>query len=239
MRSSSRFPTTRRSAIVATRSGDPGERRAGWETLIAAYWKPAYKYVRLRWNHDPACAEDLVQSFFAQVMEKEFFARYDPEKGSFRTWFRCCLDGYLSNARRAEAREKRGGLARASLDIAEAEAELARQSAQAVPSHDECFHREWQRHVFEMAVEDLRRHCEREGKLVPFEIFKRYDLSEDRSGYEQLAAEVGVPVAAVTNYLASMRRLLRRFVLARLREMTVDEREFHREARFLLGGGAR
>jgi RNA polymerase sigma factor (sigma-70 family) len=238
--SSSRFPTTRRSALRATRSDDPGERRAAWETVIAAYWKPAYKYVRLRWNQSPADAEDLVQGFFARVLEKEFFARYDADRGLFRTWFRTCLDGYLSNERQAQAREKRGGGVRTvPLDFAGAEAELARQAASALPPPEECFHREWQRHVFGLAVEDLRRHCESAGKSVPFSLFVRYDLSEDRAGYDSLAAEFHLPVTAVTNHLAAMRRLLRRFVLGRLREMTVDDREFQSEARALLGGGAR
>ena len=125
------------------------------------------------------------------------------------------------------------------LDFAGAEAELARQAASAVPPPEECFHREWQRQVFGLAVEDLRRHCEAAGKPVPFSLFSRYDLGEDRAGYESLATEFGLPVTAVTNHLAAMRRLLRRFVLARLREMTVDEREFRREARALVGGGAR
>ncbi len=35
-----RFPTTRRSAISATRSEDPAERTGALEALVATYWKP-------------------------------------------------------------------------------------------------------------------------------------------------------------------------------------------------------
>ena len=44
---SSRFPVTRWSAIIATNSDNPTERRHGFEVLVAAYWKPAYKYIRI------------------------------------------------------------------------------------------------------------------------------------------------------------------------------------------------
>lgn len=235
---SSRFPTTRHSAILATRSTDSSERRLAWDAVIAAYWKPAYKYVRLRWNRAPDVAEDLVQGFFARVLEKGFFDTWDPVRGSFRTWFRTCLDGYISNEMQAARREKRGGaIAHLPLDFAGAEAELARYSG-AVPGPEECFHREWQRQIFGLAVDDLRQAAESEGKGSQYAIFARYDLSEERMSYDALAAEFGITTIAVTNHLASMRRKLRRAVLERLRNMTVDEREFRREAQALLGPSA-
>jgi RNA polymerase sigma factor (sigma-70 family) len=233
---SSRFPTTRRSAILATRSHDAAERRTAWDRVISAYWKPAYKYARLRWNQPPDQAEDLVQGFFTTALEKDWLDRYDPAKGSFRTWFRVCFDRHIGHEAESGRREKRGGASPPlPLDFAGAERELARQS-QAVPGPEECFHREWQRQIFGLAVDDLRLAAGQSGKSVPFAIFSRYDLSEDRAGYDQLAAEFGIPVTSVTNYLAAMRRDLRWAVLARLREMTVDETEFRREARALLGG---
>lgn len=44
----SRFPTTRRTVVAAMRSGDETERARALDTLVAAYWKPVYKY--LRWS---------------------------------------------------------------------------------------------------------------------------------------------------------------------------------------------
>lgn len=35
--------------------------------------------------------------------------RYDPARARFRTYLRLCLDGFASNARKAERRLKRGG----------------------------------------------------------------------------------------------------------------------------------
>ena len=58
---------------------------------------------------------------------------------------------------------------------------------------------------------------------------------KQRPTYDQLGREFGVTAAAVTNYLAAMRRDLRRAVLEKLREITSGEREFQREARTLFG----
>src|SRR5205807_2968560 len=67
---SGRFPPTRWSAIVAARGDDPAERTRAFETIVAAYWKPVYKYIRARWGKTNEDAKDLTQEFFARVMEK-------------------------------------------------------------------------------------------------------------------------------------------------------------------------
>ena len=53
--------------------------------------------------------------------------------------------------------------------------------------------------------------------------------------YAELAVECGLPVTQVTNHLHWARRQYRRLILERLRDLTLDEREFHGEARRLLG----
>ena len=57
----------------------------------------------------------------------------------------------------------------------------------------------------------------------------------ERPSYAQLAAEHGLAVTQVTNFLAAVRRELRRRVLARLRELTASEEEYRAEARNVLG----
>lgn len=64
-----RFPETRRSAVIAARSDDVAERRRALDLLIRAYWKPVYKYIRIRWNKSSDEAQDLTQEFFARLIE--------------------------------------------------------------------------------------------------------------------------------------------------------------------------
>jgi RNA polymerase sigma factor (sigma-70 family) len=234
------FPLTRRSVVRAAASADPETRRRGFETLVAAYWKPVYKYLRLKWRVPEEDAEDLTQGFFARALEKAFFDRFDPERARFRTYLRACLDGFVANERQSARRRKRGGGAEhVSLDFAGAEAELARQGLSDGADMDEYFHREWVRSLFALAVDALRRRCTEAGKSVPFALFERYDLDGPDAGrrpsYADLAREMGIPETQVTNHLAWARREFRRLVLETLEEATGSDEEFRAEARHLLG----
>jgi RNA polymerase sigma factor (sigma-70 family) len=237
-----RFPTTRRSAVRGAGSGDPRERERAWEALVAAYWKPAYKHVRIRWKAAPEDAEDAIQGFFERALEKDFFASYDAGRGRFRTFLRVCLDRHVENLAKARRRQKRGGGAAVlPLDFDAAEDEIARAGAAAWVSPEECFDREWRRSVLTLAIEALGQACAADGKSVCFALFERYDLcaAERRPTYADLGRDFGIPATTVTNHLAFARRELRRLVVAKLREITGGEDELEAEARLLLGARPR
>jgi DNA-directed RNA polymerase specialized sigma24 family protein len=236
----SRFPATRHSAVVAAGSADPEERSQAFGALVESYWKPVYKYVRIQWKANNEEAKDLTQGFFLQAMEKGWFARYDAQKARFRTYLRTCLDGYVSNERKAANRKKRAGdQPLLSLDFELAEGELRRHPAAETLDIEAYFHREWVRSLFGLAVEALRRSCAEAGKPLPFTLFERYDLQvadgAEKPTYQALADELEIPLTQVTNHLAWARREFRRLVLERLREVTGNEEEFRSEARQLLG----
>ena len=231
-----RFPETNQSAIVRARSTDQIVRQRAFETILASYWKPVYKYVRLKWRADNEDAKDLTQGFFANAFEKNHFANYDASKASFQTFLRTCLDGFVANERKAGARLKRGGdFEHFQFDFVAAEDEFASHAAAANVNPEEYFHREWVRWMFTLAVEALRRRCEEAGKETQFQLFERYDLAEDDVSYASLAKEFGLEQTTVTNYLAAVRRDFRRIVIEKLREITATEEEFRNEARSLLG----
>jgi RNA polymerase sigma factor (sigma-70 family) len=235
-----RFPVTNQSAIVLARSGDEVVRQRAFETILASYWKPVYKYVRLKWQVDNEDAKDLTQGFFANAFEKNHFAGYDSSKASFQTFLRTCLDGYVANERKAGARIKRGGgIEHFQLDFVTAEDEFVRHVSTGHFTPEDYFHREWVRWMFTLALEALRRRYEDTGKEIQFQLFERYDLADDGGGanvsYATLAQEFGLTTATVTNYLAAARRDFRRIVLEKLREITATEEEFQNEARSLLG----
>jgi RNA polymerase sigma factor (sigma-70 family) len=231
-----RFPETNQSAIVRARSTDQVVRQRAFETILASYWKPVYKYVRLKWRADNEDAKDLTQGFFANAFEKNHFANYDASKASFQTFLRTCLDGFVANERKAGARLKRGGdFEHFQFDFVGAEDEFALHAASTDLSPEDYFHREWVRWMFTLAVEALRQRCEETGKNVHFQLFERYDLAEDVVSYASLAKEFGLDQTTVTNYLAAARRDFRRIVIEKLREITATEEEFRNEARSLLG----
>jgi len=237
-----RFPTTHLSAVRGASSGEAELRERSLGTLIAAYWKPVYKLIRLHWRLAPPDAEDLTQAFFTRAMEKDFFAAYDREKGRFRTYLRTCVERFVGNEIKSAARLKRGGAADLrsldALDFAGAERELIAASTSQARPPEEAFDAEWIRSLFALALEALRRQCEAHGKTDHFRLFERYDLAEAGSGrmtYDQLAAEFGLTAGLVTNHLAWTRREFRRLLLETLRSVTGSDEEYRLEARLLLG----
>jgi RNA polymerase sigma factor (sigma-70 family) len=221
------FPTTRRSAILGSCSPSVEERRQALDTIVAAYWKPVYAYVRFKWRQSNEDAKDLTQAFFARAMEKEFFKNYDPEKASFRTFVRTCVDHFVINESKYAQRLKRGGETQV-VALEEAPEPEAK-------SLEEVFEKEWIRSLFTLAVEDLRELCSTRAKQMHFEMFERYTLNGDDVSYGALASQYGVAITDVTNYLAWCRREFRRLVMERIRALTIDDDEFRREAKIILG----
>lgn len=224
------FPTTRRSVVLALASDDAAARTRAFDTLVALYWKPLYKYARVAWRRTREDAEDLTQNFFTRAFEKESLASYDAAKASFRTFLRLLFDRHISNENKASRRIKRGG-GEVHLDFDAAEAEIGREGAgSATP--EEYFQAEWVRSVFGVAVDRLRARCD----ATDFGLFEAYDLDDDRTvSYRDLAARFGISETTVTNHLAATRRRFREIVLDTLREVTATEAEFRAEAKSLLG----
>jgi hypothetical protein len=158
------------------------------------------------------------------------------------------LDGFVSNERKAAARQKRGGGAVAlSLDFASAEGEMralepTAGAGPATADGDEIFRREWVRSLFEIAVTALRERCAAAGKSVHFALFDRYDLDADdparRPTYADLGRDFGLTEIQVTNHLAFARREFRRLALETLRSLCGDESEYEDEKRALFLGPA-
>ena len=221
------FPETRASLIDAAARGDSTLSRDALDAIITAYWKPAYKHVRVKWRRSNEEAKDLIQGFFAAFSSPEMLARFDASRGSFRNYLRSCVDRYVMKQHEYDTREKRGGAT--ALDFAEAERELA---ATPEASPEEVFFREWRRQMFALALDDLRRHALATGRELQYRVFEQYDLAEDdRPRYADIAREHGLNETAVVNYLAWARRELRRLVVLRLSAVTAGEAELRSETR--------
>src|SRR5580704_15868255 len=106
--SSCRFPQTGHTVIGQLASEDDALRALAYEKIVGAYWKPAYKYVRLKWKASNEDAKDLIQGFFTRALDKGFLRQYDSAKASFRTYLRTCLDRFGATERQSAQRLKRG-----------------------------------------------------------------------------------------------------------------------------------
>lgn len=232
------FPSTHWSLIEGTRSTHAEERQRALDTLISAYWKPVYKYIRLHWKKENEPAKDLTQEFFARLVEKRLLDRFEPERARLRTYLRLCVDGLVMNEDKAARRIKRGGdVIMLPLDFESAEGELTQLQVAAPDNPEELFSREFARSLFGLALERLRHECEGNGKTLHFQLLELYDIDEGGKEltYDEVAQRFAIKSTDVTNYLACARREFRRIVLEELRTMTASDDEFRREARTLLG----
>ena len=235
------FPLTRLSVLAAARSQDAAERARALDTLFAAYWKPVYKYIRLKFSQSPQDAQDLTQGFFVELLERKLLSRFDPTKSRLRSYLRLCVDSFVLNEMKAASRKKRGGeIAHVALDFSAAEDELCAQridpaSIPSPESFEDFFEKEWIRSLFSSAVEELRGLCDVRKKKKAFQIFELYDLGEENVSYAELGAKFSLPVTEVNNQLAWARREFRRIALERLRALCDSEEEFAHEAKSLFG----
>jgi RNA polymerase sigma factor (sigma-70 family) len=205
------FPNTRWTLILASRQGQKAE-RAALEQLLTIYWRPLYFYLRRR-GVDTARAEDVVQGFFLQLMERDFLARLDPARGRLRSYLLTALEHYRVNLHEGEAARKRGGDFRfVPLDVVLAERELA--AAPAPP--EAAYEREWALGLMERALTALRRDYDTGRRKGDFEIVARFfRLDGAALSYADAACACGM---TVPQFKASLHR-----ARARFREILRDE----------------
>jgi RNA polymerase sigma factor (sigma-70 family) len=216
------FPSTDLSLLAAV-SGELSQPALG--QVVALYWKPVYRFIRVKFRKNNEDAKDLTQSFFTMALQRDFFRSFDPHRAPFRTYVRMAIDRFAANQLAAQRRQKRGR---------DVEFEQLSENLIADESPEEAFEREWRRQLFALAIDDLRAHCLVSNKTLQFGIFEAYDLAEpERPSYSELAARHGIAETSVTNYLAWARRTLRAFVTERLRRVTSSEAELRKELRRL------
>ena len=157
------FATTHWTVVLAA-----GQRRSpqadhALEELCRTYWFPLYAYIR-RHGHAKEDAEDLTQAFFARLLEKNFLAHLDSEKGRFRAFLLAALKHFLANEWDKSRTQKRGGgQTPLSLDWQTADTNFQVAAANE-PSPDRAFDREWAVALLAKVIGRLQNECAAEGR---------------------------------------------------------------------------
>jgi len=183
--------------------------------LIELYWKPLYFFVR-RKGHGVDESKDLVQSFFATFLEKDFLKSVDREKGRFRTFLLVALEHFLSNEYDKMRAQKRGGGKRIlSLDFDDAETGYSRDPA-VHETPEKLYLRKWARALTDLAMKMLTDEFAARGKADLFKAIRPHLAGGD--DYESLAKELKMTVA---NLKVTVHRARKRYG-AVLREAVRD-----------------
>lgn len=193
--------------MAAGDAGSPQAREA-LERLCRAYWYPLYAYVR-RKGYDAPDAQDLTQSFFARLLEKDYLSAADRKKGRFRSFLLGSLEHFLAREwTRARAQKRGGGQPAFSLDAVDAEERYRLEPVDEL-SPDRLFDRRWAMTVIAEAMARLRGECVADGKGELFEKLAGLLSGEKGEGrHGELASALGLSEGAVK---VALHRLRRRF----------------------------
>ncbi len=203
-----RFATTHWSLIAAARDGSASQARAALAALCAAYWYPLYAFIR-RQGHNADEAQDLTQGFFARLLEKDFLAAIDRDKGRFRSFLLAACKHFLANEHdRAHAQKRGGGREPLSLDFHTAEGRYGLEPADTL-TPERLFDRQWALTLLDQVLARLRTEFRQADKAALFERLKGFLMGEkSTTPYAQLAAELGMTEGAVK---VAVHRLRRRY----------------------------
>jgi RNA polymerase sigma factor (sigma-70 family) len=192
------FATTRWTVVLAAGGSTSAGSTAALEQLCRTYWFPLYSFARGRVlpAHD---AEDLIQSFFAFLLEKDVIARADRERGRFRTFLLAALLNFHANERaRTGALKRGGGHAIVSFDELQAEARYQREPATTALSPERLFDQKWAASLLEQVLQTLRREYTAAGKGALFDELRGLLWGgRGEIGYEALGRKLGMTEGAI------------------------------------------
>jgi RNA polymerase sigma factor (sigma-70 family) len=206
-----RFPVTQLTIVIQAGGDFSRKSQDAIASLCEVYWYPLYAFIRRR-GHMPEQAQDLTQEFFARFLEGRYVRTYRRERGRFRSFLLGCLKHFLSNQRKRDMAEKRGG---GKVDISlEAYVQTGENRYRLEP-HDNLtpesiYEKQWALTVFNQALARLQREFEEKGKKERFAFLEPF-LLEDKTGtpYSELAARIGMSESALK---VAIHRIKRRFL---------------------------
>lgn len=227
------FQTTRWGVVLAARGRSGPEARQALEDLCSTYWYPLYAFVR-RKGYDADSALDLVQGFFARLLEKDDLRDVDPARGRFRSFLMASCSHYLANRADHDRALKRGGnVSTFSIHPDEAENRYARE-----PSHDltpeRLYLRRWATIVLDLVLKRLQVEMAEAGKADLFEALKPALLGDEGAApYRELGALVGLSQGAARLASHRLRARYRAILREEIGRTLADPADVDQEVRDL------
>jgi RNA polymerase sigma-70 factor (ECF subfamily) len=207
--------------------------REALESLCRSYWFPIYAQARMPGN-DPDGAQDLTQSFFAHILEKNSLGLADPERGRFRAFLKVAFKHHVANEYRRQRAERRGGGSEPlRLDLEEAESRYRVEPVAASTPEVE-FERHWARVLLARSLERLEEEMGDDQEGVRYRLLEPY-LTGRPTGktYAQIARTLGSTDGAVRMAIHRMRRRWGEILRDEISQTVADPQQVEDEMRHL------
>jgi RNA polymerase sigma-70 factor (ECF subfamily) len=229
---SSRFATTHWSAVLAAGRGKSTEARQALDELCRVYWKPLYAFVQ-RQGYDADQAQDLTQTFFADLIARHDLARVDPARGRFRSFLLAALKHFLANEwDKAHAQKRGGGTISVPIDTS-AETGGGVDPADTL-TPETLFERNWAMALLDHVLGQVQRECAVEGNAALFDALKDTlagNMPDDT--YAAIGVRLGLSEGAVKVAVHRLRARYRARLRAEVGRTVTDPGEIDDEIRFL------
>lgn len=233
------FSSTHWSLVVAAgQQASPASKEALSE-LCRKYWVPIYGYVRRR-IADRHEAQDLTQEFFHQLLQREFFAQADPNRGRLRAFLLTALRNFLVNQREKARAEKRGGgqtVLDADLwrpDFADGESRLVLDRADD-NTPEKLFDRQWAVSLLDQVIAKLQVESVAAGRELQFEVLKPLlaGARDADTGYNEAATQLGISVDAAKMAATRLRRRYREILRDEIAQTVLEPEDVDEELGYL------
>lgn len=208
------FATTHWSVIAAC-TLDNGSAGAALAQLCRDYWPPLYSFVRRR-GYNPADAQDLVQGFFAYLLESKAYTKTDQTRGKFRSFLLASLKHYVADVWDRERALKRGGNCKFVLleeEIEAVESLSANESAVVSLDEEQRYEQQWAASLVSHALERVRNEFGSASKERLFDGLKPFlSGGVGLPAHEEVAARLAMPVETLRSHLSRLRTRYRVFL---------------------------
>jgi RNA polymerase sigma factor (sigma-70 family) len=190
------FTTTHWSVVLEAQGDTPAAQRA-LEILCRTYWRPLYGFVR-RHGLGREEAQDLIQDFFAGLLEHRNLNAVRREKGRLRSYLLVSLKRFLASERhRASGVKRYESAPHIPLDEL-GESEVADFELAETLSADRLYERRWALAVLEQVLTRLESEYRAANNAALFNQLKEFLVCErGRPTQAEIAAELGMTENAV------------------------------------------
>jgi RNA polymerase sigma-70 factor (ECF subfamily) len=228
------FATTHWSVVVMAGQRDLPQATDALERLCHAYWYPLYAYVR-RQGKSPEDAEDLTQQFFSRLMEKNYLAKADRDRGRFRTFLLSSMKNFLVNEWKREGRLKRGGdQSFVSLEGHVGEDRYAADGSDE-SSPETAYDKQWANALIDQVFGRLRRENSLGEKARQFEELKVFIWGEKSSAsYLDIGSQLNLTEGAVKVAVHRLRQRFRELLRAEVAQTVLRPDDVDGELRHLI-----
>ena len=228
------FATTHWTVVIEAGEDGGDKAQRALEALCSTYWYPLYAFARGMGRSQEA-AEDLVQSFFAQLIEKNSVRLADQSRGRFRSFLLTSFKRFSNNEwARGQAQKRGGGIQVLSLDYATGERRWEEESARG-GAPDEDYERRWAITLIQNARQRLRQEFVESGKADRFDALEPHLAGDpDASGYSEIAKQFGISTGGVKAEAFRLRQRYRNHLRAEVANTLSDQGDVDDEIAYLM-----